>query len=188
MYKPTQKRWSESERRELICLWPFVPSLTLIAIKMNRSKYSVQAQATRMGLPRRYNKTGNSWVRWSVSELIKLEKSVLNHVDAENKIHIVKVADELNRSIDSVIDKLIEYIGDEKKVLSRCYAPLDMRLEEKLKAKLFDDRKNKEMRKCLICQKQFWSEGAYNRICESCKRANLESESVEHSINQKKSV
>ena len=182
MYNPINRPWTVSERSELIRLWPLVPSNALIAIEMNRSISSVQSQANRIGLPRRNNKTEKTYARWTHCESVKLEQSLATHTDAEKKIHIVKIADEVNRSIDTVISKLIEIFGSEKEVLSRCHAPLDLKLGQKQKAKFFDDRESAKPRKCLTCQRQFWSEGAYNRICAPCKEANQEIESTEHSF------
>lgn len=182
MYESINRPWIEPERRRLIRLWPLVPSCALIAIELNRSMRSVQSQASRMGLPRRNNEIEKSRAQWTISEFIKLAHCLTNHIDADNKIHIVNVANEMNRSVDKVIGKLIKFVGDEKKVLSLLYSPLNMHPADRLKAKFCDDRKLAKARKCLTCQKQFWSIGSHNKICEPCKEANQEIESSEHSF------
>ena len=182
MYKPTNRPWSEQDREELMQLWALIPSIALIAIKLNRSIASVQSFASRLGLPRRNNKIGQSYTRWTVSQDEKLQQSVAMHTDTENKIDIVKVADELNRSIDTVIGKLIEIKGNEVEVLSTCFAQLDLLVAKKQSAKFYDDRKSAKPRRCMTCRRLFWSEGAHNRICPECKEINQEIDETEHSI------
>ena len=181
MSRKSYRPWTKLEKTRLIRLWQLVPSIALIAIELNRSMSSIHSQAVQMGLPRRYNKFGKSYTRWTISEFIKFGQSLVNHIDADNKIHIAKFADEVNRSVDAVIAKIIEIVGDEESVLSHCYAPLDMYFVDQLKVKFSKDQENAKTRKCLTCLKPFWSTGEYNRICLSCTKANRQIEFSEHS-------
>jgi hypothetical protein len=70
--------------------------------------------------------------------------------------------------------------NDEKRFLGRIVIPtladLDAFAETlkgitttAFKAEETDPRKQGKMRKCLSCEKPFWSHGAGNRICNKCK-------------------
>ena len=183
MYSPTNGPWVEADRVRLIRLWSIVPSIALIAIQMNRSIASVQSQASRLGLPRRNNKIGKSYNRWTESEYDKLLKCLVKHTDSHNKVHIVPLADELNRSIDTIISKLIEEFDSEEEVLRACHVSINENQSPEHKSKFFDDRKLAKPRKCMTCQLQFWSEGAHNRICARCKEKYSDIDPVDHSVS-----
>jgi len=166
-----RRPWTDGDNRRLIDLWPRVGSIVLIALELERSSSSVQTQASRLGLPRRTEGNERHRRKWTPDDIAKLDQSVANRTDKDGSIPICEIAEDVGRSIDAVASKLAETMGGEEHLF-----PLIKVTESKLQAlavkkpeKGIDPRKIGKKRPCLCCSKIFWSEGAHNRLCFSCK-------------------
>lgn len=173
-----RRPWTDKHDRQLIDLWPRVGSIVLIALELGRSSSSVQTRASRLNLPRRLEGNDRHRRKWTEEDIEKLETSVARRVEYDGSIPICEIADDVGRSIDAVAAKLAETMGGEEslftqiKVTKKRPSPVPVKkTEEKI-----DPRKVGKRRPCLCCGKNFWSEGAHNRLCMSCKSGETASE------------
>ena len=188
MTAKTRKPWTDEETTMLIEAWDVIGSITLLSVLLNRSRSSIQTQASRVGLPRRTENLQRHRRRWSEDEELDLQVCINKNTNQQGKIRIDRVALEMDRSVDAIIYKLTEEFGGQQEILKRIYIPneklqkliepdavfiepeveIDPRTGRK---KVEDTRSKARMRNCLTCQKPFYSEGAHNRICDKCTRA-----------------
>lgn len=166
-----RRPWTDADNRKLIDLWPRVGSIILIAIDLERSSSSVQTQASRLGLPRRAEGNERHRRKWTPEDLQDLELSVAKRTKFNGEIPICKIADDIGRSIDAVGSKLAETMGGEEELFALIDLS-DIKVHSLITKKVdkdVDPRKVGKKRPCLCCRKIFWSEGAHNRLCSSCK-------------------
>lgn len=166
-----RRPWKNSDDRALIELWPRVGSITLIAMELQRSSSSVQTRASRLGLPRRLEGNERHRRKWTQSDVENLETSLARRTEDDGSIPICEIAEDVGRSIDAVASKIAETLGGEEELFKyvkvnkkKISAPTAQKPEEKV-----DPRKIGRRRPCLCCNRNFWSEGAHNRLCQSCK-------------------
>jgi len=166
-----RRPWTDADDRALIDLWPRVGSIVLIALELERSSSSVQTQASRRGLPRRTEGNDRHRRKWTPEDLAALDASVARHRMADGRIPICEIADDVGRSIDAVAARLAETLGGEDelfKVILVTRRPAAARKAPAAQGGT-DPRKVGKMRECMTCRKTFWSEGAHNRRCMTCK-------------------
>lgn len=165
-----RRPWADADNRALIDLWPRVGSIVLIALELERSSSSVQTQASRLGLPRRTEGNERHRRKWTAEDVEKLESSVARRTGDDGSIPICEIADDVGRSIDAVAAKLAESMGGEEALFSQIKVTKRRFYAAPVAKADVDPRKVGKKRPCLCCQKVFWSEGAHNRLCASCKR------------------
>jgi len=169
-----RRPWTDADNRALIDLWPRVGSIVLIALELERSSSSVQTQASRLGLPRRTEGNERHRRKWTAEDVAALESSVAARTCDDGTVPICEIAEDVGRSIDAVSAKLAESMGGEEalfaviKVTKRKYAAVPA--EPQKNGPGVDPRKVGKKRPCMCCGKIFWSEGAHNRLCASCKK------------------
>lgn len=178
--------WQDDENKKLILLWERINSVYMVAIIMKRSMSSVQTQASRLGLPPRRDISTHSRRRWTEEEDVALVDAV-NKSETSGEFDIQAVADKLDRSVDAVfsrIESLVPNAGDirERIYISSVLGDISLESYVGLNAppspspkrgkisELIGESRGK-VRKCLQCEKDFWSEGAHNRVCTRCKRS-----------------
>lgn len=168
-----RRPWSDADDRSLIDLWPRVGSIVLIALALQRSSSSVQTRASRLGLPRRLEGNDRHRRKWTPEDNRDLDKSFEKRVRKDGLIPICEIADDIGRSIDAVAAKLSEMLDGEEELFAKIlvdkatYQPSSKSHEKKI----IDTRKVEKQRPCLKCRRNFWSKGAHNRLCMSCKAA-----------------
>jgi len=152
-------------------LRPRVSSIVLIALALDRSTSSIQTQASRKGLPRRYEANERHRRKWTVEDLKLLEKTLDKHTNEDGDIFICDIAEEMKRSIDAIAERLKDMFGSEEELFQKLKVGniLD-NMKKKEIPKNEDTRKLARTRNCMTCRRPFWSEGAHNRICQSCKK------------------
>ena len=166
-----RRTWDSEATNQLIDLWPRVSSIVLIALALNRSTSSIQTQASRKGLPRRYETNEKHRRKWTPEELKKLEVTLDKHTNEEGDIFICDIADEMKRSIDAIAERLKDLFGSEEELFSKLQiGDILSKLQKKESVTPKDTRKVARTRNCMTCGRPFWSEGAHNRICQSCKK------------------
>lgn len=151
-------------------------SIVLIALQMERSTSSVQTQASRVGLPRRKEGNDRHRRKWNEEDNQELESALEKHTDDEGRILIIEIADSIGRSIDAVAIKLTDMFGSEEALFDMIHVSKMPDFVADKSADPIDRRKVAKQRKCLTCQKNFWSEGAHNRMCGTCKKSEEGSE------------
>lgn len=169
-----RRDWEDAHIQALLDMWPRVMSIVLIALELGRSTSSVQTMASRKNLPRRTEGNERHRRKWTPEDVTHLKDSLAANTDEEGRVLICEIAEDMGRSIDAVAAKLteLEEFGSEKalfsriKVTKRNFAPASV---QKPGAGT-DSRKQGKKRPCLCCGKIFWSEGAHNRLCQSCKK------------------
>lgn len=171
--------WTKEDDRVLLELWPRVGSIIMIALKLNRTPSSVQTHASRKNLPRRIEENNKHRRKWDMNDTIALNKAIEKHKLPNGKIPIKEISDEIGKSIDTITYKLIEIEnGNEEIIFDKIYITqenylFDNENEEKSNFKAINTTKIKKgagKRKCMSCQKEFWSEGIHNRLCPRCKK------------------
>lgn len=169
-----RRPWTDADNRSLIGLWPRIGSIVLIALELDRSSSSVQTQASRLGLPRRLEGNDRHRRRWTDSDVLSLESSVAKRTRKDGKLPIHEISEDVGRSIDAVVAKLAESMGGESKIFDRIVVTKHHAAAAPIKKPAgvepgIDPRKVGRMRPCMTCSRTFWSEGAFNRRCISCK-------------------
>jgi hypothetical protein len=169
-----RRPWTDADNRSLIGLWPRIGSIVLIALELGRSSSSVQTQASRLGLPRRIEGNDRHRRRWTDADVKALETSIANRQRKDGKFPIHEISDDIGRSIDAVVAKMAETHGGESEIFDRIVVTKQHAAAVPLKKPAAQDpavdpRKIGKMRPCMTCSRTFWSEGAWNRRCISCK-------------------
>jgi hypothetical protein len=171
-----RRDWEDGHIQALLDMWPRVMSIVLIALELKRSTSSVQTMASRKNLPRRTEGNERHRRKWSPEDVDNLKDSLRSNTDADGKILICEIADEMGRSIDAVAAKLteLEEFGSEKALFERIRVTRKSfgvsEPEKQALPKGGDTRKVGKKRPCMCCQEIFWSEGAHNRLCAKCKK------------------
>lgn len=164
--------------------WGTVGSITIISLLLKRSPSSVQTRASRLGLPRRDEVRDRHRRRWTEEDEVTLNEAIEKYRLADGRIAIDKLASATGRSIDAIAARLSQQFQSGDELLASIALPVldnfikrkahcdkQARQKEPPQEKVIPDtRKQGKMRKCLSCQKSFWSEGAHNRICNTCKK------------------
>lgn len=166
----TRRPWTDADDRRLIDLWPRIGSIVLIALDLERSSSSVQTRASRLGLPRRTEGNERHRRKWTREDVERLESSVAKWTGDDDSVPICEIADEVGRSIDAVAARLSEALGGEDVLFSRIKVTKRLLKPAPKPKQEADPRKVGRRRPCMCCQRVFWSEGAHNRLCASCKR------------------
>lgn len=171
-----RRPWTDADNRALIGLWPRIGSIVLIALELGRSSSSVQTQASRLGLPRRLEGNDRHRRRWTESDVAALDASIAKRQRQDKKIPINEISDDIGRSIDAVVAKMAEMNGGESEIFDKLIVTRQHPAVTPMKGQLgadatIDPRKVGKMRPCMTCSRTFWSEGAWNRRCSSCKSA-----------------
>lgn len=171
-----RRPWTDVDNRALIDLWPRVGSIVLIALELERSSSSVQTQASRLGLPRRSEGNDRHRRKWTPEDVTALDVAVRASRREDGRIPICEVADEVGRSIDAVAARLSESLGGEEELFRIVLVTRKPPAARKPipAATAVDPRKVGKMRPCMSCSKMFWSEGAHNRRCGTCKSSESE--------------
>jgi len=168
-----RRPWTDVDNRALIDLWPRVGSIVLIALELERSSSSVQTQASRLGLPRRTEGNDRHRRKWTAEDVATLDESVNRRRLPDGRIPICEVADDVGRSIDAVSARLAEALGGEEELFSVILVtrkpPAARKPSPVSTGETVDRRKVGKMLPCMTCRKMFWSEGAHNRRCMTCK-------------------
>lgn len=174
----TRRRiWDSKATNQLIDLWPRVSSIVLIALTLDRSTSSIQTQASRKGLPRRYETNERHRRKWTPEDLELLEKTLDKHTNRDGDIFICDIAEDMKRSIDAIADRLKVSFGSEEELFLKLKVGNTLNSLKKTKIeKGTDTRKMSKTRNCMTCRRPFWSEGAHNRICQSCKKEDTTSD------------
>jgi len=171
-----RRPWTDADNRALIDLWPRVGSIVLIALELQRSTSSVQTQASRLGLPRRTDGNDRHRRKWTPEDIEALDRSISVRTRSDGKIPICEIADDVARSIDAVAARLIESLDGEDEFFNRIVVTRNIpALKNTAQKTGTDSRKAGKMRPCMCCSKPFWSEGSFNRLCQSCKSGETES-------------
>lgn len=178
-----RRGWLATETAQLMTVWNTAESVYAIAASLGRSRMSVLVQATRLGLPARDSQVTRR--KWSPEELAALDAEY-DAVRAGKKPHIDAEAlvRRLGRGFDAILAKL------EKRWGSDAIAYVDPDSLRRRDGGLWNQRHSRLLktstglantpfalpkqdgareRKCLSCNKMFWSEGKHNRICGACK-------------------
>lgn len=179
----TRRPWTDDCKRQLIEYWDSVRSIVLISIMLDRTPSSIQTQASRLGLPRRTEESDRHRRRWTRRDEEDLDTIVSKLTLPSGKIPIEEVARQAGRSIDAVASRLLAKVDKPATLLDRILLPTPPKTGCKsgrsartlpgavsMPRKAPRSRKAGQTRACLSCRKPFWSEGAHNRICSSCKR------------------
>jgi hypothetical protein len=182
MTQGKRRPWRDPDNTALIAHWDVVRSVALIAIMMSRTQSSVQTQASRLGLPPRTEERGRHRRRWLDEDDTRLDALIARLREEDGRIPIQGVADEMGRSVDAVVARLVGRHGEDSDVLAMLVAPPLPAMPEPNSdrsapgAKPPQDgdgqkKKKGKTRQCLKCRKSFWSEGNHNWICVTCKRS-----------------
>ena len=168
-----RKLWEPDENEVLMGLWDTVGSVILIALMMGRSASSIQTQASRLGLPARFEEKDRHRRKWSDEDDDILTEQELNHTTPEGRIDIKAMSANMGRSIDAILSRMENMYGEDANILSRIIVPYETP-NRKLDVPItFKNAKAGEKKKeCLRCHEGFWSEGKHNWICTPCKRPN----------------
>jgi len=170
-----RRRWTSEENKTLMGYWDLVGSVALIAIMIGRSPSAVQTQASRIGLPPREEDKDKHRRRWADGDDRNLDLAIADLSDADGQVPIVDVAKVVGRSVDAVVARLESRNGGSE-IMSRLVAPpppksLTMPKPRPVAEGVRNAHTRKaKMKRCLRCRKDFYSEGAHNWICPSCKR------------------
>ena len=170
MNKLNRKRWSEAENGELINLWREIPSITVIAIRMKRTRASIRVQASRLKLPRRHRMDSEQRVNdWTKQHEMEFVEQLARFTNQSGLIHIEDIAHSIKRSVDAVFDKLLVTYGSERNLFK-----LIVVTETGLRGSRTDWSRVKSVerqreRNCITCKKLFWSKGFHNRMCNQCR-------------------
>ncbi|MGU3404474.1 hypothetical protein [Methylobacterium fujisawaense] len=172
----TERRtWTAENREILVRWWMWEPSVVVIALLLGRSTSAVQTMASRIGLPKRDIEPETHRRRWTDQEIAEydLEKERLRRADGRTPL--VDLSKALRKSLDTVAIQFLQDVGTAENFLRSAWLPepppLDERRQERRLdcAAPVDKRKLPAMRKCLSCERGFWSEGAHIRRCPNCK-------------------
>jgi hypothetical protein len=164
MSQGKRRPWEDADNKTLIGLWDVVRSVYLISIMLDRSRSSVQTQASRLALPARAEESDQHRRRWSNLEDNKLDAIITGLTRPDGRIPIQEVAEKIGRSVDAVAARLETRYGEGSAMMTKLVAPPMPTLASPDKAK-------GKMKNCLQCRKSFWSEGSHNWICVTCKRS-----------------
>jgi len=180
-----KRSWLTSETAILMEAWMRAESIYALAHSLGRSRMALLVHAARLGLPPRDNVVPGRR-KWTQEELDRIDQeyqAVLSGVKTYFNAEIL--AKEMERSFDAILAKLEKRWGSE--AISKV-DPSSMRQRDgRFHAPGMDDNllkanwtpeieilrkqpdRGPKQRKCLSCGKTFWSEGAHNRICNTCK-------------------
>lgn len=180
--KPTVgKPWDEQERDLLIRYWQATNSIVLTAMLLGRTTSAIQTAASRFNLPKRILDDDAHRRPWSGVDEANWLRAKRDLTGQDGRIPLDKAAVKLQRSVDSVANRLLKEVGNDPAMfLERIVVPALEDLESfeatlrginerPNKAEPIDPRKVSKMRKCLSCELPFWSHDCGNRICNKCK-------------------
>lgn len=179
------KPWGDEEREALVRYWTGTHSIQLTAIMMGRTTSAIQTAASRFNLPKRELDDDSHRRPWNGVDEANWLRAKKTLATPEGRLPVHHLAVHLKRSVDSVVVRLLKDVDQDREAfLSLIVIPdNDIKLKEfaetiralkpaaddGFKAEVVDQRKVGKMRKCLSCERNFWSQGAHNRICNRCK-------------------
>lgn len=182
------KPWDNRERDLLIRYWQATNSIVLTAMLLGRTTSAIQTAASRFNLPKRTLDDDSHRRPWSGLDEANWLRAKRDLTRKDGRLPLDKAAVKLQRSVDSVANRLLREVdNDAARFLARIVAPdpedagqIDSFLDSfaatlrsigdrPIKAEAVDPRKVSKMRKCLSCEKPFWSHDCGNRICNKCK-------------------
>ena len=171
----SRRPWSEHDKGRLIQYWDSLGSIFLIALLLERPEGSVQTEASRLNLPRRAEDKGRHRKKWTPDEHDELRRAARECRTEDGRIRIMDVAERVGRSIDAVASRLADEYESRTELRESIYVP-EAALQRMAAAKPApstetDPRRVHKVRKCISCEKPFYSEGAHNRICKRCKES-----------------
>jgi hypothetical protein len=175
--------WTAEQEAQLRKLWSWTDSITIISRILRIKSNAVFIKASRLGLPR-HNVTENSRSRrpWSADE-----KRIAKQAIYLNK-SLIDTAKDLGRSLDAVVRKLKELLGEEivdefifsDRDLLRHAPPLrcgvapassaEIKVSVVSKSQNPRGPKDPGYRKCPLCRDWRWSDNAGDRYCKSCRK------------------
>jgi hypothetical protein len=181
MSQGKRRPWRDSDNTALIAYWDVVRSVALIAIMMQRTQSSVQTQASRLNLPPRTEERGRHRRRWMDDDDAHLDGLIGSLRQPDGRIPIQQVADGMGRSVDAVVARLVGRHGEDSDLLDLLVAPPLPQDGQAVAgaapagparaAAPADPARKGKTRRCLKCEKSFWSEGNHNWVCVNCKRS-----------------
>lgn len=175
------KPWDNRERDLLIRYWQATNSIVLTAVLLGRTTSAIQTAASRFNLPKRILDDDTHRRPWSALDEVNWLKAKRDLTRKDGRIPLDQAAVKLQRSVDSVANRLLKEVdNDYSMFLERIVVPALEELDSfeatlrgisdrPFKAEAIDPRKVSKMRKCLSCEKPFWSHDCGNRICNKCK-------------------
>jgi hypothetical protein len=170
MPQGTRRPWRDADSTMLIALWDTVGSVALIAIMLQRSRSSVQTQASRKGLPPRTEDSDRHRRRWMEGDDERLEELLVELTQQDGSIPIQELAEKMGRSVDAVVARIEASHGEESDVMARLVAPPVPLTAAEVKPAAVDPKRKGKVKTCLNCRNKFWSEGNHNWVCITCKR------------------
>jgi hypothetical protein len=175
------KPWDNRERDLLIRYWQATNSIVLTALLLGRTTSAIQTAASRFNLPKRTLDDDTHRRPWSGLDEANWLRAKRDLTRKDGRLPLDKAAVKLQRSVDSVANRLLREVeNDTSRFLDRIVIPSLDELDafaatlraindRPMKAEAVDPRKVSKMRKCLSCEKPFWSHDCGNRICNKCK-------------------
>lgn len=177
------KPWDNRERDLLIRYWQATNSIVLTAMLLRRTTSAIQTAASRFNLPKRSLDDDTHRRPWNGLDEANWLKAKRDLTRKDGRIPLDKAAVKLQRSVDSVANRLLKEVdNDPEQFLKRIVVPTLADLDDfeatlrgindrPISSEAIDPRKISKMRKCLSCEKPFWSHDCGNRICNKCKES-----------------
>lgn len=162
----SRNTWTSEDVTRLLSLWSVFGSIMLIAAIMGRPPSSIQTQASRKQLPKRGSLPGLRR-RWTKEEDKKI-LDIIQNVDENNKLDILKLASEMNRSIDAIINRLSQEHHIDIKSLVRYLVIPDPKDIAKSDVVCLPTKEVKPKR-CPMCLELFIPTDSGNRVCPTCR-------------------
>ncbi|PHY93065.1 hypothetical protein CSR02_13570 [Acetobacter pomorum] len=194
-----RKDWSSEDNVALIVLWHKFSSVALIALALDRSRSSVQTQASRKKLPQIKGDMSRHRQKWTSDEDDCLVKNIERLKRKDGLVPALELSKEMGRSIDAIMARLesmhrndlikILWVPSLKDLLGNEADNVEAFLnehgnsyveEKKIETKMVTAAGEVIRRKwpknldCLRCKQKFLSYGPGNRICPKCQKINSE--------------
>lgn len=181
MQDSRRRPWTEEDSKALMDYWDTLGSVFLISLATNRSRSSVQTQASRLGLGARPDaEPGRHRRRWRAEDDQLLADALAAATRPDGTIPVQALARSTGRNIDAIVARLEARYGADSDIIGRLVSEVDLQTVCKVpRTQLTDQSETPRQRrkgnqpgddKCLCCGRIFQSEGPGNRICARCKR------------------
>lgn len=172
-----KRPWLGKEQKILISLWRTRLPTRMIAWLLRRSPMAIAVKATKLGLPPRrlddedQRRTSAHWTSYEIATLVERHHESLARLDPSTPaslIDIATLAEDLSRTPNSVLDKLIEMYGED--ILPRIRIDTLLALAQETAELKIENPQSLKERSCLKCGAPFLSHGPHHRLCQNCRQ------------------